>query len=893
MSAVRRGTRVSVAAFALGLSLAGPQAAGTASAEPADTDTSAVSGPQQGANDARAATPRSADRPRRGQVSAESPDAAGSVPDSAAESAAESAPESALESEALPSAELPASPSRRAAGRGVREALLEDSKDSEDSEDSAPSTAQPASGPPAAPAATQAPADGDAPAVVAAVPGPSTPAPAASAASATGAPGPTASTATIGDTPPPAPAEPIAAISTAVTTFFDSTADWLAGLPGGPLAEFLEGAMLLVRRTFFNIFPMLNTGQTTTGQTTDSDAYFSDAEMRDYLLQLAQQRYGNLFGQTVPVYGYGPYPEYLKADAGNTNSDTNIQVDGVDEADFVENDGRYIYTARNGQLTIVRADDLSVASQSNVSGDVLGQYLAGDRLTVISQTGSGWYGPQVKMAYPGFWAWDPQTTVTVYDVTDRTAPTVVTQTVFDGAYQNSRAVDGVVYVVMQRSVKLPTPSYVETPVQYAGPAELEGNPVELKIRYDPDAPVAYRTYETWDSYVARVGDQIVGMSLPHAYAVDADGVTVDLGLVAGAQDIVRPRADNQQSVLTVVSVDSGRPAGAPAFDDSVGALVSADGGGTVYMTPDALYVATAENYYTDAGSSTDTRIDRFVVAGPDISWQASGLVSGTPINQFAMDERDGYLRVATHTTSTQWIDGTTTTRDDSGIYVLDTEGDSLDEVGRLTGLAPGEQLYAVRYVGDTAYLVTFLRTDPLFAVDLSDPAAPTLLGELVVPGFSNYLQSVGDGLLLGIGQEREPDSWNTRVHATLFDVSDGSNLTQIEREFLDPGYQWSWSNAQFDHHALLYSEQDGLLVVPVSGAGYDPQTGYRSGQYLKVLRVGPAGIEVVGEIHPDEQTLRTVRIGDVLYAVGDTTVTAYRISDLSEIGSSAPQQAVV
>jgi hypothetical protein len=91
----------------------------------------------------------------------------------------------------------------------------------------------------------------------------------------------------------------------------------------------------------------------------------------------------------------------------------------------------------------------------------------------------------------------------------------------------------------------------------------------------------------------------------------------------------------------------------------------------------------------------------------------------------------------------------------------------------------------------------------------------------------------------------------------------------------------------------LYSEQDGLLVVPVSGAGYDPQTGYRSGQYLKVLRVGPAGIEVVGEIHPDEQTLRTVRIGDVLYAVGDTTVTAYRISDLREIGSSAAQQAVV
>ncbi len=872
MAAGRRATRVSAAAFALGLSLAGPQAAGTASAEPAGTDTSAVSGPQQGANDTRAATPRSADsadRVRRGEVSVESPAAA--------------------EADVLSSVELPASPSRRAAGRTGRAPRIESS------DGSAQPIAQPDSGPPAAPAATRTPADGDAPAVIAAVPVLSAaPAPAAGAAPlATAVPRPAASTATVGDTPPPpALAKPIAAISTAVTTFFDSTADWLAGLPGGPLTEFLEGAMLLVRRAFFNVFPMLNAAQTT-GQTTGSDAYFTDDQMRDYLLQLAQQRYGDLFGQTVPVYGYGPYPEYLKAGTDNVNSDTNIQVDGVDEADFVETDGRYIYTARNGQLTIVRADDLSVASRSNVNGDVLGQYLAGDRLTVISQTGAGWYGPQVKMAYPGFWAWDPQTTVTVYDVTDRTAPTVVTQTVFDGAYQNSRAVDGVVYVVMQRSVKLPTPAYIETPVQYVGPAELEGNPVELKIRYDPDAPVAYRTYETWDSYVARVGDQIVGMSLPHAYAVGADGVTVDLGLVAGAQDIVRPRADNQQSVLTVVSVDSSRPAGGPAFDDSVGGMVSADGGAVVYMTPGALYVATAESYYTDTGSSTDTRIDRFVVAGPDVSWQASGLVSGTPINQFAMDERDGYLRVATHTTSTQWADGIATTRDDNGIYVLDTAGDTLDEVGRLTGLAPGEHLYAVRYVGDTAYLVTFLRTDPLFAIDLSDPAAPALLGELVVPGFSNYLQSVGDGLLLGIGQEREPDSWNTHVHATLFDVSDRSNLTQIEREFLDPGYQWSWSDAQFDHHALLYSEQDGLLVVPVSGSGYDPQTGYRSAQYLKVLRVGENGIEVIGEIHPDEPTLRTVRIGDVLYAVGDSTVTAYRLSDLSEIGRSAQQPPVV
>ncbi|MCW1957840.1 MAG: beta-propeller domain-containing protein [Mycobacterium sp.] len=681
---------------------------------------------------------------------------------------------------------------------------------------------------------------------------------------------------------PAVPAKAIQTIGTAVTAFFDSTANWVSGLPGGQVSQFLEGALLLVRRTFFNVFPALNTGQTTS-QT--GDAFFAEDELRAYLLDMAKQQYGGLFGSTVPVYGYGygPYPEYLKIE-GDVTSNTNTQVEGVDEADFVENDGQYIYTAHNGRLTITRADDLSVASESTLSGYVAGEYLSGDRLTVITQSGTGWYGPQVKMAYPGYWMqWNPQTTVTVYDVSDRSAPTVVSQTVFDGAYESSRSVDGVVYVVMERSVNLPAPHYTDTPIVYANSAVVQDDPAALSmIRYDPNAPVAYRTYETWDEYVARVGDDIVDLSLPHAYSVDAQGNTVDLGLVADAQDIVRPHASVDQngrpSLLAVVSVDSASDAAGPA--DSVAGMVSA-GGGTVYMTSDALYVANIEDRYTDAGYSNGTRIERFVVDGTDLEWQASGVVPGTLINQFAMDENDGHLRVATHDNSS----------DDNGIYVLDAG--TLEEVGRLTGLAPGEQMYAVRYVGDTAYLVTFVRTDPLFAIDLSDPTAPTLLGELEVPGFSNYLQSVGDGLLLGIGQEREEGSWDTHVHATLFDVSDPTNMTAVDREYLDPGYQWSWSDAQFDHHALLYSEEDGLLVVPVAGSGYDPETGYRSGQYLKVLRVGPDGLEVVGEIHPTEPTLRTVRIGDVLYAVGDTTVTAYRISDLSQIGSNASAPSVV
>lgn len=897
MSVAKRGARAGLAAFVLGLSLAGPQAAGTAAADPTDSSgADASAGPAEQASPADGAPTRV--RPSRPAQTADSggvnPDRGGIVPEPAASAE--------VDDPVLP-AIAETRPARRASGRHERDTRPNDSGPvvAVPQADNSPAPAtlaapdsnasQPVV---ASPAQAVAPTASDAPAVTAATVAPRP------AASITGLP----AISEFLSSPPPALAKPVAevtaAISGTITSFFDSTANWVAGLPGGPVADFIEGALLLVRRTFASMFPALYPGQTT-GQTDPAaDAYFTDAQMRDYLLGLAKEQYGDLFGTTVPVDGYGPYgpygpyPEYLKAqsDGAGTTSGTNTQVNGVDEADFVENDGHYIYTAHNGQLTITRTD-LSVASQSALSGDVVGEYLAGDRLTVVSQSGNGWYGPYVKMAYPGYWGpWKPQTTVTVYDVSDRTAPAVVKQTVFDGAYQDSRAVDGVVYVVTQRSVNLPAPQYTDVPIEYvagAQSAELSG---EARIRFDPTAPVANRTYETWDEYVARVGDQIVDLSLPHAYRVDADGSTVDLGLLAAPKDIVRPHADNQQTVLTVASVDSRRGPFGPAFSDSVGTMVSANGG-TVYMTPSTLYVATPEDHYTESSYSSDTRIDRFVVAGPKVSYQATGLVSGTLINQFAMDERNGYLRVATHTTSGQWGEGTSTIRDDNGITVLDTAGITLDEVGQLTGLAPGEQLYAVRYVGDTAYLVTFVRTDPLFAVDLSDPAAPALQGELVVPGFSNYLQSVGDGLLLGIGQERETGSWDTHVHASLFDVRDGAELTQLDREYLDPGYQWSWSDAQFDHHALLYSEQDGLLVVPVTGSGYDPQTGYRYGQYLKVLRVGPDGIDVVGEIHPDEPTVRTVRIGDVLYTVGDTSVTAYRISDLSEIGHSTPAPSVV
>ncbi len=941
MSVVKRATWTGAAALTIGLSLAGPQAVGIASADSPDGDKPSAPSASDSSSGGVSSSPEG-HRGRGAPQTSHPVDSGTTVAPHRAPATRPSVPEEASPTDAVPDEASPtdavpdeASPTDAAEIPGARGDSTAEESTANDSEH------------------TQAPARGSS---LSLAPRHRTPQPAAVTGSAAGA-NPAAvtdlekvaTTATLAEpavrrpvvasaaTPNPTPtvsAPPTLArasatdsqtlaISQAVTSFFDTASNWLTGLPNSPLSNLLEGALLMVRRTLFEAFPALNIAQTTAQSAPPSATYDTDELLRTDLLDLAKRQYGDLFGTTVPVYGYGPYhgrysgpsagtdaagrgPVSLNTSGATAPSSTNTQVDGVDEADYVENDGTYIYAARNGQLTIVRAEDMSMASQSTLTGSVVGQYLAGDRLTVVSQNEGGWFGPMVKMAYGPWRPWKPQTTVTVYDVADRTAPTVVTQTTFDGGYQSSRAVDGTVYLVLQRSLQLPEPEYTETPIAYFGP--FDGVPVddlpppfddvvplangvasEAKIRFDPSAPIALRTYETWDSYVARVGDNIVNLSLPHAYSVAADGATVDLGVITQAADIVRQLTLDQQSLVTVVSVDS---TGGGNVIDSVGAMVSG-WASTVYMNSGALYVATNQDTYADAEWSSNTRIDRFTVDGPSLGWQGTGVVPGNLINQFALDEKDGYLRVATHSSGMQNLGGIAIPRNDNGIYVLDTSGPTLDQVGQLTGLAPGEQLYAVRYVGDTAYLVTFLQTDPLFVIDVKNPRTPTLTGELVVPGFSNYLQSVGEGLLLGIGQERETLSGDTHLVATLFNVANGAQPTQIDREYLDSGYQWSWSDAQFDHHALLYTPQDGLLVVPVAASGYDPQTGYRYTQYLKVLRVGPTGLAVVGEIHPSEPVQRTVRIGDVLYAVGAGSVTAYRLSDLSEIGTTAAAPPVV
>ncbi len=202
-----------------------------------------------------------------------------------------------------------------------------------------------------------------------------------------------------------------------------------------------------------------------------------------------------------------------------------------------------------------------------------------------------------------------------------------------------------------------------------------------------------------------------------------------------------------------------------------------------------------------------TLIHKFSLgANGTASYEASGEVPGQLLNQFSMSEYEGDLRVATTTTS--W-DGTTPST--SAVRVLRPAGNELTQIGIVDGLGTTEQIYAVRFLGTQAYVVTFRQTDPLYVVDLSDPAAPALSGELKIPGYSSYLHPVGDGLLLGVGQGGTDDGRIQGTQLSLFDVHDPANPVQLSTLAIG-----GFSEAEWDHHAFLYWPEDGTIVLPSS-----------------------------------------------------------------------------
>jgi uncharacterized secreted protein with C-terminal beta-propeller domain len=343
------------------------------------------------------------------------------------------------------------------------------------------------------------------------------------------------------------------------------------------------------------------------------------------------------------------------------------------------------------------------------------------------------------------------------------------------------------------------------------------------------------------------------------------------------------------------------------------------GGSNIYMSTNALYIVKPHMYFfpllervdadtqtTDGNSkrtSTDeheyeepkTHIHKYNLTSDSLSYAGFGEVRGDILNQFSMDEFNGYFRIAT----TLWTpEGTL-----NNVYVLDG---GMNQVGKIEGLAPGERIYSVRFSGETGYVVTFKNVDPLFVLDLSDPASPIVSGKLKIPGFSNYLHPVGGNLLAGIGMDtreiyetdRNGDMVVTRVETggikiSLFDVSNPAN--PVEKDAIVLGGQGSHTDAQYNHKAVTWWPEKGILAFSAmvnNSSNLNSRTSWR--EHAVLIKAGEDGLSLKGMLPSGNQNdrfryftpSRVTYIGGTVYYIISGGITSYDYETLTILGAT-------
>ncbi len=511
---------------------------------------------------------------------------------------------------------------------------------------------------------------------------------------------------------------------------------------------------------------------------------------------------------------------------------TNNQEQGVDEADIVKTDGKYIYTLTGDEIVIVKSWPVSEARV--ISRLKLGTgtrptmlFLNGDKLVAMSyvnnnfQLGKGEYRRN----------WYGATRVSVIDIRNRANPFVVRNLDFEGYTNQARMVGQDVYVVTNSGVTPPQKLWQLTQ-DFTGWPKNVGNDQNAAKR---------EAYESIKKYLSKkLVDVDFEASLPHKRISGYRGKFGDRKFepLVNCADIHVPRGGVQYGMLSLVHFNLTKPW-------QVNSSAVFGQGWNVYGSEEAIYVA-MPNYswaywyrwyhqeepdYDDYNSTTIHKFELRRDKGKP-SYASSGRVRGYLHNQFSMSEYKGDLRVAT-TDMNWWWGGQRPQQENPGnhIYVMRPDGNHLATIGRVEGLAPGERIYAARMFGDKGYVVTFRQTDPLYTLDLSDPTQPEVAGELKINGFSSYIHPIGNGQLLTVGQDADDNGRVKGVHLQIFDVTDPSTPTRTHHHtFETMGY--SWSAAQWDHKAFTYDPLTGTLALPMQ---FYPRGG--TGEYFNGIYV--------------------------------------------------------
>jgi hypothetical protein len=491
----------------------------------------------------------------------------------------------------------------------------------------------------------------------------------------------------------------------------------------------------------------------------------------------------------------GAAPADQRSDApveGEDYSGTNVQEVGVDEPDHVKTDGRTMYVVANGRLQVldVTGEDPVLRSTVELRDAWDAQLLLdGDRLLVTSSAVGAipFAGETVRadvLPGPG---WSGATSITLLDVSDPADPVALERLSVDGATLSSRLVDGVARVVVRTEQG-------NLPWVYPDGSGIRAERAALEANRDL---IRASEAEDW---------------IPWYVHETADGRETEGPLLA-CDRIAHPEEFAGLGILSVLTVDLAAGGLRPG-PEALGVL---SGGDTIYASREALYVATMHWVDWERMDEADrerrlseltTQIHAFDTSDPrDVGYLGSGEVPGTLLSQWAMSEHDGHLRVAS-TVGDTW--GWSSQPSESVVTVLAVRGDELAQVGQVTGLGVTERIYAVRFLGDVGYVVTFRETDPLYTLDLTDPTDPRVVGELKIMGYSAYLHPVGEDLLLGVGQDADAQGRRLGTQLSLFDVSDPADPRRIDAATLGEGM----SDVEYDHRAFLHWPATGLTVVP-------------------------------------------------------------------------------
>jgi len=510
-------------------------------------------------------------------------------------------------------------------------------------------------------------------------------------------------------------------------------------------------------------------------------------------------------------------------------SETNVQVKGVDEADIVKTDGEYIYYVADNQLNIIKADgaDTKLVSTTLFESDDswwgynTEMFLLDDRLMVISQ------------GYSTVWVYDSdgdyesgtdQTKAIIYDVSNPAKPEKIVSLGQSGDYVSARMIGDYVYLVTAQYVYNAVRS---TPVTYIPSVSVDE---ESTLLSTSDLYV-YGTPQS--SAYTVIGAINLKNGVKHASAKAVFG---------GASDLY---ANAEHMLLAIDEYDSDTSPIAPDED--------------------------GKNVQITTGQS-NTELILLSLNEGEITKLASGAVPGSLLNQFSMDEYNGAFRIVT--TIDWWeqrvyTDGLDSYEYDSknynNLYTLDLD---LNIIGKIENLAEDESVQSVRFDGDVGYFVTFRQVDPLFAVDLSDPTAPKVLSTLKIPGFSEYLQTFGDGLLFGIGYDADEDTGRTLgVKLTMFDTSDKTDVTELFTEPVDA----DWTIIGSNHHAILVDADKNLIAFPADNDYYIYR--YYAGTGFELA----AKVDLSSDL--SSWNLRGLFIGNDFYVLSESSVTVISLTD--------------